>query len=95
VTWDTPLARPLKPRDHAALETLADARAYVFKLPPAMAGWQAWVRAIELLLAAAANPTKAAIVAATEQLELAMFHSARTDMPADEALKRKKAPPSG
>lgn len=94
MSWDTQLSRPLAPRDHAALETLADARAYMLELPPAIVGWQAWQRAAELLLAAAESSTTAAIAAATEQLELAMFMTARTDMAA-EALKRKKAPPPG
>lgn len=96
MSWDTPLARPLAPRDHAVLETLADARAYMLEMSQAIAGWgaisgwQAWTRVAELLLAAADDPTKAAIAAATQQLELAMFVTARTDLSADEALKRKK-----
>jgi len=95
MSWDARLGRALKPRDHDALETLADARAYMLELPPEISGSQAWTRAAELLLAAAKDPKRKAIGDVTEQLELAMFMSGRTDMPADEALKRKKAPPPG
>jgi len=38
------LAKPLQPRDHAELRTLADARDYMLKLPDAIATWQAWLR---------------------------------------------------
>lgn len=93
MSWVTPLARPLKPRDHAELRTLDDARAYMLELPEGIAARQAWQQAAALLLAAAEDPAKAAIADATRQVELAMFTSALTDMPADEALKRKKGPP--
>lgn len=91
--WATPLARPLKPRGHAELRTLDDARTYMLELPEGIGGRQVWQQAIKLLLGAAKDPTKAAIADATGQVELAMFTSALTDMPADEALKRKKTPP--
>jgi len=80
--WDTRLAQPLKPRDHAELLTLADARAYMLALPEAIAQWQAWLRAAELLLAAAEHPTKAAIAAATDQVGRALFLTYREDMAA-------------
>lgn len=90
--WATPLARPLKPVEHAELRTLDEARAYMLELPERIAARQAWQQAAALLLAAAEVPTKAAIADATRQVELAMFTSALTDMAGDEALKRKKTP---
>jgi hypothetical protein len=93
MSWTTPLARPLKPRDHAELRTLDDARTYMLGLPEGIGTRQAWQQAAALLLAAAEHPTKAAIGDATRQVELAMFTSALTDLPADEALKREKGPP--
>ena len=78
--WTTSLDRTLKPRDHAALHTLADARAYMLELPEDMAGRQVWQHAGHLLLAAAESPAKAAIEGATKQLDLALFLSFRLDM---------------
>jgi hypothetical protein len=71
--WTDSLARTLKPRDHDPLRTLADVRAYVLDLPSRLAAHQAWQHAGELLLAAAENPTRAAIEDATRQIELALF----------------------
>jgi hypothetical protein len=80
MTWTASLARTLQPRDHAALHTLADARAYMLELPEEMAGRQVWQHAGKLLLAAADAPEKAAIAGATKQLDLALFLSFRLDM---------------
>ena len=82
MSWAALLAKPLKPRDHAELRTLADARDYILKLPDAIAIWQAWLRAGELLLAAAKYPTDDAIGEATDQLERALFLSYREDITA-------------
>jgi hypothetical protein len=80
MTWSTSLARTLKPSHHAALHTLADARAYVLELPERVASHQAWQHAGQLLLAAAEAPTKAAIEDATRQIELALFTTGRQDI---------------
>lgn len=93
MSWSAKLAKPLKPREHAELRTLADARAYMLELPRNLASYRAWQRAAELVLAAAESPSSAAIAEATKQLELAMLLTARTEMPAVEASKREKAPP--
>lgn len=93
MSWATPLARRLKPRDHVELRTLDNARTYMLELPGDIGARQAWQQAIKLLLMAAKDPTKAAIDEATRQVELAMFMSGMTDMQADDALKRKKGPP--
>lgn len=67
MSWKGPLARPLKPRDHAELRTLDDARAYMLGLPDDISARQAWQQAATLLLAAAEDPTKGAIGDATRQ----------------------------
>jgi hypothetical protein len=54
----------------------------MLKLPDAIAIWQAWLRAGELLLAAAKYPTDDAIGEATDQLERALFLSYREDITA-------------
>jgi hypothetical protein len=86
LSWSAKLAKPLKPRDHADLRTLADARDYMLKLPDAIAIWQAWLRAGELLLAAAKYPTDDAISAATDQLDRALFMTYRADLAADRRI---------
>jgi hypothetical protein len=73
MSWAAKLAKPLKPRDHAELRTLADARDYMLTLPPAIADWQAWQQAGKLLLAAANETTKATIAEATDRVERALF----------------------
>jgi hypothetical protein len=80
MTWTANLAGTLKPRNHAALYTLADARGYMLELPEDVAGHLVWQHAGRLMLAAAENPTKAAIDTATKQLELALFVTYRQDM---------------
>src|SRR4051812_37041766 len=80
MSWDTPLARPLKPKDHAELRTLEDARKYAVALPDHVAARRAWQHAAQLLLEAAEDPTDAAIAAATDQVNLALFLTYREDM---------------
>jgi hypothetical protein len=80
------LANPLEPRDHAELRTLADARDYMLKLPDAIAIWQAWLRAGELVLAAANYPTDDAIGAATDQLDRELFMTYGADLAADHGI---------
>ena len=77
MSWSAKLAKPLKPRDHAELRTLANARDYMLKLPDAIASTQVWLRAGDFLLAAAAEPTEAAIDEVTAQLDLALFTTYR------------------
>jgi hypothetical protein len=79
MTWATSLARAIHPRDHAPLRTLADAGGYLLELPADITGYQAWQHAGQLLLAAAENPTQAAIDDAARQLELALFTTGRQD----------------
>lgn len=78
--WTTPLARPLKPKDHAELRTLRDASDYATALPDDVAQWQVWQQAAKLLMAAAEDPSKAQIDAATDQVKLALFTTYRLDM---------------
>jgi hypothetical protein len=78
--WSESLARTLKPRDHAALRTLADARDYMLGLPASVAEYEAWQHAGKLLLAAAEAPGRATIDDATRQIELALFTTGRQDM---------------
>jgi hypothetical protein len=66
MNWTAILARPLKPRYHAALRTLADARSYILELPAPVARYQAWQQAGKLLMAAAEAPNDAAINNATK-----------------------------
>ena len=80
MSWSAKLAKPLKPRDHPELRTLADARDYMLKLPDAIAMWQAWLRAGDLLLLAAKYPTDDAIAEVTDQIDRALFLSYREDM---------------
>jgi hypothetical protein len=40
LSWSAKLAKPLKPRDHAELVTLGNARDYMLKLPDAVASCQ-------------------------------------------------------
>ena len=70
MSWSVKLA---KPRDHAELVTLGNARDYMLKLPDAVASWQAWLHAGELLLAAAKYPTDKAIAEVTDQIDRALF----------------------
>jgi hypothetical protein len=80
MSWTASLGRPLKPRNHAPLLTLADARAYVLELPPTVAEWNAWQRASKLLLAASKDSSEQSIGAATDQLEVALVVTYRKDM---------------
>jgi len=77
MSWAALLAKPLKPRGHAELRTLANARDYMLKLPDEIASTQVWLRAGDFLLAAAAEPTEAAIDEVTVQLDLALFTTYR------------------
>jgi hypothetical protein len=80
MSWDTPLARPLKPKDHAELRTLDDARRFMLKLPDDVAAWNAWQHATKLLLEAAKSGSKSAIDEATDQIALALFTTYQQDM---------------
>jgi hypothetical protein len=80
MSWFAKLARPLKPRGHVELRTLADARDYMLKLPDAIASRQVWLRVEDFLLEAAAEPTDAAIGDATAQLDFALFTTYRLEI---------------
>lgn len=80
MSWPAKLAKPLKPRGHAELRTLADARDYMLKLPDEIASRQVWLRAGDFLLEAAAKPTEDAIAEVTAQLDLALFTTYRLDV---------------
>ena len=80
MSWTASLARPLKPRDHGPLATLADARAYILELPPSVVAWNSWQQASKLLLTASENATEESIAGATDQVEVALFLSYRYDM---------------
>jgi hypothetical protein len=73
------LARQLTPRDHAPLETLADASRYMLALPPDVAAWNAWQCAVALAIEVGEQPTSAAIETLTAQLDLALFTTYRLD----------------
>jgi ABC-type cobalamin transport system ATPase subunit len=78
--WTTSLARTIKPRNHTALHTLAEARAYMLELPKDIADRPVWQHTGQLLLTAAETQTKPAIDDVTKQLELALFVTYRQDM---------------
>jgi hypothetical protein len=68
--WRRKLSAPLQVRNGPALRTLADARAWILKLPADVQGWSAWQAAAGKLIDAADGGD---IDAATLQLELALF----------------------
>ena len=51
--WDAKLTRPLKVRSGPTLETLADAGRFIGTMPERDQHRQAWIRATEILMAAA------------------------------------------
>jgi len=65
-----------KPANGKAIATLADARAYMLKLPADRAQRQAWQKTAELVLAAADGES---VPAARLQLALALFMDGGTD----------------
>ena len=79
MSWRMDLTRPLKPVGHPPLRSLADARAYIRRLPEGMALQDAWLHAAELLFTAADFNNAAAIRAATDHVENALFFAARLD----------------
>jgi hypothetical protein len=87
------LAHSLKPRDLAPLVTLDDATAYLLALPDDIADRQAWQHAAALAIDARETPTKAALVALTRQIELALLTTYRLDLSVDRGkLSRTKRP---
>ncbi len=79
MSWHTDLTRPIKPVDHPALKTLSDVCAYMSALPARVAKIETWQYAGELLVAAAEGNDPAAIRAATDQVERALFATYRLD----------------
>ena len=69
--WDAELTRPLQVRDGPKLETLADTGRLIANLPWRYQRHQAWIRATELLRAAA--ECGGSIEIATDQIEGALF----------------------
>ncbi|WP_408095208.1 hypothetical protein [Rhodoplanes sp. SY1] len=80
MSWSSTLARPIRPRDGAPLRTLGNARAYLLSLPEGEAVRPAWQTAAALVLAAAESGDRAAVLAATDQIERALFVAYRLDM---------------
>lgn len=70
--WKTPLAYEVKPRDHPALRTLADARRLFFKRGDEANLRPGWQRAIALVMTAADTGKRSDVKAATDQLRKAM-----------------------
>ena len=73
--WSALLSRPLTLRDGTTLTTLADARGAILALPSSDEERNAWLKAADLLMAAAEQGGD--VAAATEQVELALFLQAR------------------
>jgi hypothetical protein len=69
--WPAKLARPIVMRDGTRLETLAEAGAFVLALPESHQHRNSWMKATELLIAAA--DCNGSIEAATEAVERAGF----------------------
>jgi hypothetical protein len=76
--WSAELARPLELKDGGKLQTLADARQFVVQLTEGDQLRNAWQKAAELLMAAAADGDTAAV---TRQIEFALFVQAKWKLP--------------
>jgi hypothetical protein len=83
MSYSVRLLKPLTPKDHSALRTLADARAYLLTLPADEANRLAWQYAAKLIMQAADDPSGPNIAAVTRQLEQALFVGYRLDMSGD------------
>jgi hypothetical protein len=77
--WQAPLLRAIVLRDGTRLDTLHEARAYMIALPEDHQHRNAWQKAAELLMVAAAN--RDGIPAANKQLELALFIEGKWVLP--------------
>ena len=73
--WSSHLSRPLVLSDGTTLTTLADARGAILALPSSDEERNAWLKAAELLTAAAEQGGD--VAAATEQVAFALFKQAR------------------
>ena len=69
--WSARLSTPLALRDGQTLRALSDARALILGLPAADQERQAWMKATELLMEAAASGGN--IQAATDAIFFALF----------------------
>ena len=76
--WSAPLSRQIVTRDGTVLRTLADARDFVLRLPPAYQEHNAWQRAAALLIDAAENGGD--IRAATDAVFAALFVQAKVQL---------------
>jgi len=75
--WSAPLSRQIVTRDGTVLRTLADARDFVLRLPPAYQEYNAWQRAAALLIDAAENGD---VRAATDAVFAALFVQANVKL---------------
>jgi hypothetical protein len=73
------LSHNLKPRDHAHLVTLEDARRYMLELPAELANRNVWQHAAVLAIEAGEQPTRAVLATLTAQLNLALFTTYRLE----------------
>jgi hypothetical protein len=76
--WDAKLTRPLQVRDGPKLETLADAGRLIGTLSLRDQGRQAWIRATEVLMAAAERG--ASIDEATDAIDAALFLQGKLEL---------------
>jgi hypothetical protein len=76
--WDAKLTRPLQVRDGPKLETLADAGRLIGTLSLRDQGRQAWIRATEILMAAAERG--GSIDEATDAIDAALFLQGKLEL---------------
>lgn len=78
--WKKPLAYRVRPKDHPALRTLADARRLFFKRGDDANLRPGWQRAIALTMTAADTGRRDDIKAATDQVRKALFLSLELEL---------------
>jgi hypothetical protein len=80
---DARLTRPLKPTGAPAIASVRQACDYILELPDRIAMQTVWQHAARLAIEAREHPTAEMQAARTEQLELALFMTARLDLNAE------------
>ena len=88
MAYSARLPKPLTPKDHKPIRTLAEARAYMLALPDALASQSAWQAAAGQLMEAAETGDPVKIGTFARQLEQALFVSYRQDLDAAPTLGR-------
>ena len=80
MAYSARIPSPLHPKDHEPIRTLAEARAYMLALPPAVAAQSAWQAAAGRLIEAAETGDPVKVAAFARQIERALFVSYRLDL---------------